>query len=316
MPRKNDDMNYGKALKAMGNADEEFRLRDIPKRLWSEELLCAAIAHNHTDLKEIPEAMRTTKVCMTAIDRFDGVSAIAHIPQKRFTYDVALYLAISRPACIDTIMYRFRQGREETPHTEEDISLLAAASLPTERWKHSYSQNIPFTANQCARQFGCVSEGTSMHLISFAIRFLKAHWNDPGVQEMYQAEFAPSDISKTDSIRLPKYVISITAEQLADDLIDTLDDGDNSGEYGDRKSPYLEVAHAPGQDSNPHDRDKVFVSLIERSHRLGSDDPYYELHIIDDVTGADCDLKFTNEQTKPALIALLQETIDALTSEI
>lgn len=56
-------------------------------------------------------------------------------------------------------------------------------------------------------------------------------------------------------------------------------------------------------------RTSVVVSLVENVHNLDGDASYYGLHIIDDVTGADCELRYTNELTEEALVTLLDDLI-------
>lgn len=105
---------------------------------------------------------------------------------------------------------------------------------------------------------------------------------------------------------MAKYIINVTAEGLAKDMIEDLNRGERT-QNGDRVSTYFELAHAEGRD--PGDNDSVTASLIEFVHDLDGDAPYYGLHIIDDVTGADCDLQYTEELTEAALVTLLKEII-------
>lgn len=105
---------------------------------------------------------------------------------------------------------------------------------------------------------------------------------------------------------MAKYIISTTAEDLAKDMIEDLDRGERT-QNGDRVSTYFELAHTEERD--PNGDDSVTVSLIEFVNGLDGDAPYYGLHIIDDVTGADCELRYTEEPTEAALVALLKEII-------
>lgn len=105
---------------------------------------------------------------------------------------------------------------------------------------------------------------------------------------------------------MEKYIISTTAEDLAKDMIEDLDRGERT-QNGDRVSNYFELAHTEGRDTNGDD--SVTVSLIEFVNGLDGDTPYYGLHIIDDITGADCELRYTEELTEAALVTLLKEII-------
>lgn len=104
---------------------------------------------------------------------------------------------------------------------------------------------------------------------------------------------------------MAKYIISATAEGLAKDMIEDLNRGERT-QNGDRVSTYFELAHAEERDPGGGG---VTVSLIEFVNDLDGDAPYYGLHIIDDVTGADCELRYTEELTEAALVALLKEII-------
>lgn len=105
---------------------------------------------------------------------------------------------------------------------------------------------------------------------------------------------------------MAKYIISTTAEDLAKDMIEDLDRGERT-QNGDRVSNYFELAHTEERD--PNGDDSATVSLIEFVNGLDGDTPYYGLHIIDDVTGADCELRYTEELTEAALVTLLKEII-------
>lgn len=105
---------------------------------------------------------------------------------------------------------------------------------------------------------------------------------------------------------MAKYIISTTAEDLAKDMIEDLDRGERT-QNGDRVSTYFELAHTEERD--PNGDDSATVSLIEFVNGLDGDTPYYGLHIIDDVTGADCELRYTEELTEAALVTLLKEII-------
>lgn len=118
-----------------------------------------------------------------------------------------------------------------------------------------------------------------------------------------------------------KYMVKTTARELAKTLIEDL--GRETTANADRVSGYFELAYREDHRTEEEfkeecpqvvldpaaTRTSVVVSLVENVHNLDGDASYYGLHIIDDVTGADCELRYTNELTEEALVTLLDDLI-------
>ena len=54
------------------------------------------------------------------------------------------------------------------------------------------------------------------------------------------------------------------------------------------------------------------MSLIENTHGLAADSGYYTLHMIDDVSGEQCELYHTDDLSEDSLVNLLKEILDTL----
>ena len=83
---------------------------------------------------------------------------------------------------------------------------------------------------------------------------------------------------------------------------DTTDDGD-------RVSDYFSIAERGSLSFS--------ASLIERKQGLEKGEkPFFSVHLIDDITGRDCDLQYTKKATQKELAELLRETQRNLVSEL
>lgn len=103
---------------------------------------------------------------------------------------------------------------------------------------------------------------------------------------------------------MAKYIITTTGEALAKDLIASL--GATTTEIGDRVSDYFELARGSEGDTS------VSVSLIENVHGLDGEEPYYGVHIIDDISSKDCFMRYTKTLNRNELISLLDTIIKSL----
>ena len=102
-----------------------------------------------------------------------------------------------------------------------------------------------------------------------------------------------------------KYIVLITPTQ-AVSMIADLGNGQTT-ENGDRSSRYFSIAKG-----YPHIDRTVSVALIENTHGLAADSGYYTLHMIDDVSGEQCELYHTDDLSEDSLVNLLKEILDTL----
>lgn len=103
---------------------------------------------------------------------------------------------------------------------------------------------------------------------------------------------------------MEKYIVTTTGRTLAENLIGSL--GATSLKNGDRVSDYFKLAH------NKKGNLAVSVSLTENIHGLDKDKAYYTVQIIDDISGDDCELRYTNTLDRDELTELLDQIIQSL----
>lgn len=114
--------------------------------------------------------------------------------------------------------------------------------------------------------------------------------------------------AKAASSRRPKYMVVHTADLLAVELISDLGNGPATAN-GDRSSQYFRIAMGSADIAK-----EVSVALIEYLplHKGMSEEGYYGIHIVDDVSGESCNLEFTDDLSEEGLIKLLTEILSGL----
>ena len=87
MAKAKKDQTYNWALTKMSGPGN-IRLSDISKRLWTDELLLAAIKNRHTTLSVLPEHLRTDAIMVDAVK--NGCGKLNEIPEELRTEDVCM----------------------------------------------------------------------------------------------------------------------------------------------------------------------------------------------------------------------------------
>lgn len=126
---KKKDQSYEWALEQMNKWFGGIKLQDISKKLWTQELLEAAIKHGNATIKGIPYDKLTKEMCVDCM-RIHGGTYIFEVPEKYISFDLLLNQISMDPRSFESIFNFHRQGRWNDPCTEEDILLIREALCP------------------------------------------------------------------------------------------------------------------------------------------------------------------------------------------
>lgn len=177
---KKKDQTFDEAYAAMADPSSPYKLQDVSKNHWKEEVVCAALRNGRATLQEIPYADRTEAICWAAImcqnNEKDNITAI---PTSIFDFSMAVMAASYHPGEIDTILYRFRDGRIDRRYTKEDVQVIMEAACPTGMW-NQLRPNEQLSFTECTTQYGKLPTSATP-VINLALRMLLQHWDRPVV---------------------------------------------------------------------------------------------------------------------------------------
>lgn len=90
---------------------------------------------------------------------------------------------------------------------------------------------------------------------------------------------------------------------LARDMMESAKNVSVSNEYGDKHGDYFTLARA-------ENGDEITVSATEVTDVEVTDTPYYTIHVIDDITEADCELHYSDDLSEEAVVRVLEEIVE------
>ena len=106
-----------------------------------------------------------------------------------------------------------------------------------------------------------------------------------------------------------KLTILTTASEMANLLLSDIKSEASSNSYGERVSDYyVFLVNGNG--------DSISMQLTEETHSLQETEYYYSLHLVDDVTGKDCDIFSTVDFTEESVAKLVAEVMAGCLTDI
>lgn len=108
---------------------------------------------------------------------------------------------------------------------------------------------------------------------------------------------------------MKKFDFVIAPQELTEALLRDLGNGPASIN-GDRSSGYFAVAKETDGD------DEVTAALIENKAFLKPKEWFYSVHLIDDITMADCELICTEDLDKKCLTRTIEEMYDSIRNRL
>lgn len=108
---------------------------------------------------------------------------------------------------------------------------------------------------------------------------------------------------------MKKFDFVIAPAELVDAMLGDLGNGPTSIN-GDRSSGYFAVAQETDGDG------EVTAALIENKAFLKPEERFYSVHLIDDITMADCELICTEDLDKKCLARTIEEMYDSIRNRL
>ena len=94
----------------------------------------------------------------------------------------------------------------------------------------------------------------------------------------------------------------ITAVEIVDNLFDDIKNKINTNTHGEFMSDY----HAFAEDESG---ECISIQLTEETNGLSPEEYFYSIHLVDNITGRDCELYFSDEFNKESVLKLVTDII-------
>ena len=106
-----------------------------------------------------------------------------------------------------------------------------------------------------------------------------------------------------------KIVFTASALEITDALHTDMESGNYTNPYGERTSEY----HTFVRDETDN---SISMQSTEERDGLSPDEYFYTVHLIDEITGKDCEIFNSNEQTKESLLLLVTDIVKNTLSDV
>jgi hypothetical protein len=106
-----------------------------------------------------------------------------------------------------------------------------------------------------------------------------------------------------------KIASSVTAAEIVENLYADMENGNLTNTHGERISAY----HAFLWDE---DGNCIAVQATEEKDGLPEGEYFYSVHVVDNITGKDCELYCTDELSKESLLVLVSDIIKTALDDV